>query len=151
MCLRYRLTAFRPKCCRGVSLVREISPCSRTKTAKTVCRPGFLPSITDRMFGVVELWLLLADFGNSSLEKWHFSPYSRTAVAVPTEFRVHLEYHVRKRCWCLLTSERAACIFAAGDDGSSTNLSAQEYATKGLHKGFVCFEIHIVAPQSTLI
>ena len=57
---------------------------------KIVPRPWFLPSSTDGMYSIIELCLLLADFGNSSPEKWHLSPKSKTPVAILIEFRVQL-------------------------------------------------------------
>ena len=56
---------------------------------KTAC-PGFLPRIAEGMYSIIELCLLLADFGNSSPEKWHLSPKSKTPVAVLIEFWVQL-------------------------------------------------------------
>ena len=41
------LTAFRPKHCQGVLPVRDLSPCSRMRTAKNICRQGFLPRNAD--------------------------------------------------------------------------------------------------------
>ena len=42
------------------------------------------------MYSIIELCLLLADFGNSSPEKWYLSPKSKTLVAVLIEFWVQL-------------------------------------------------------------
>ena len=105
---KYSSVVFCPKCCQGVSLVRESSPCSRMKGAKAVCCPGFLPRIADRTYGVVELCLFLANFGNSSPEKWHFSRCSMTAVSVLTEFRAQLCIMSEKCCWCYVARRHKA-------------------------------------------
>ena len=46
---RYRLTAFCPKRCQGVLLVRDSSPRFRMECRKIVCRPCFLPRTADGM------------------------------------------------------------------------------------------------------